>query len=64
MPEARLEAVAVSAHRSIPLQSPYCGARHAIMRSAQSIRTEFERVHSDIHDPRHLRKHSPSEDMT
>lgn len=30
------------AYRSIPLQSPYCGAKHAIKGFTQSVRTELE----------------------
>ncbi|MFS2020587.1 SDR family oxidoreductase, partial [Massilia sp. CT11-108] len=37
------------AYRSIPLQSPYCGAKHAIKGFTQSIRTELEHERSDIH---------------
>jgi NAD(P)-dependent dehydrogenase (short-subunit alcohol dehydrogenase family) len=37
------------AYRSIPLQSPYCGAKHAIKGFTQSVRTELEHERSDIH---------------
>ncbi|HEU4375416.1 MAG TPA: SDR family oxidoreductase [Telluria sp.] len=37
------------AYRSIPLQSPYCGAKHAIKGFTQSLRTELEHEHSAIH---------------
>lgn len=37
------------AYRSIPLQSPYCGAKHAIKGFTQSVRTELEHENSDIH---------------
>jgi NAD(P)-dependent dehydrogenase (short-subunit alcohol dehydrogenase family) len=37
------------AHRSIPLQSPYCGAKHAIKGFTQSVRTELEHDGSAIH---------------
>jgi short-subunit dehydrogenase len=37
------------AYRSIPLQSPYCGAKHAIKGFTQSIRTELEHERRDIH---------------
>jgi len=37
------------AYRSIPLQSPYCGAKHAIKGFTQSLRTELEHEHSKIH---------------
>jgi NAD(P)-dependent dehydrogenase (short-subunit alcohol dehydrogenase family) len=37
------------AYRSIPLQSPYCGAKHAIKGFTQSLRTELEHEHSNIH---------------
>ncbi|KQV43229.1 SDR family oxidoreductase [Massilia sp. Root335] len=37
------------AYRSIPLQSPYCGAKHAIKGFTQSVRTELEHDHSDVH---------------
>lgn len=36
------------AYRSIPLQSPYCGAKHAIKGFTQSLRTELEHEHSGI----------------
>jgi NAD(P)-dependent dehydrogenase (short-subunit alcohol dehydrogenase family) len=37
------------AYRSIPLQSPYCGAKHAIKGFSQSVRTELLHDRSDIH---------------
>lgn len=37
------------AYRSIPLQSPYCGAKHAIAGFTDSIRTELIHDHKDIH---------------
>jgi NAD(P)-dependent dehydrogenase (short-subunit alcohol dehydrogenase family) len=37
------------AYRSIPLQSPYCGAKHAIKGFTQSVRTELEHERSNIH---------------
>jgi NAD(P)-dependent dehydrogenase (short-subunit alcohol dehydrogenase family) len=37
------------AYRSIPLQSPYCGAKHAIKGFTQSLRTELEHDHSQVH---------------
>jgi NAD(P)-dependent dehydrogenase (short-subunit alcohol dehydrogenase family) len=37
------------AHRSIPLQSPYCGAKHAIKGFTQSLRTELEHDNSQVH---------------
>ncbi len=37
------------AYRSIPLQSPYCGAKHAIVGFTDSIRTELLHDHSDVH---------------
>ncbi len=37
------------AYRSIPLQSPYCGAKHAIKGFTQSLRTELEHEGSAIH---------------
>jgi NAD(P)-dependent dehydrogenase (short-subunit alcohol dehydrogenase family) len=37
------------AYRSIPLQSPYCGAKHAIKGFTQSVRTELEHEHSNVH---------------
>jgi NAD(P)-dependent dehydrogenase (short-subunit alcohol dehydrogenase family) len=37
------------AYRSIPLQSPYCGAKHAIKGFTQSVRTELEHERSAIH---------------
>ncbi len=37
------------AYRSIPLQSPYCGAKHAIAGFTDSIRSELIHRKSDIH---------------
>jgi NAD(P)-dependent dehydrogenase (short-subunit alcohol dehydrogenase family) len=37
------------AYRSIPLQSPYCGAKHAIKGFTQSVRTELEHERSNVH---------------
>lgn len=37
------------AHRSIPLQSPYCGAKHAIKGFTESVRTELMHDHSAVH---------------
>jgi NAD(P)-dependent dehydrogenase (short-subunit alcohol dehydrogenase family) len=37
------------AYRSIPLQSPYCGAKHAIKGFTQSVRTELMHEKSKIH---------------
>ena len=37
------------AYRSIPLQSPYCGAKHAIAGFTDSIRTELIHDRKDIH---------------
>jgi NAD(P)-dependent dehydrogenase (short-subunit alcohol dehydrogenase family) len=37
------------ARRSIPLQSPYCGAKHAIKGFTQSLRTELEHDNSQVH---------------
>ena len=37
------------AYRSIPLQSPYCGAKHAIAGFTDSIRSELIHQKSDIH---------------
>lgn len=36
------------AYRSIPLQSPYCGAKHAILGFTSSLRTELLHDHSRI----------------
>jgi NAD(P)-dependent dehydrogenase (short-subunit alcohol dehydrogenase family) len=36
------------AYRSIPLQSPYCGAKHAIKGFTQSLRTELEHEASRV----------------
>jgi NAD(P)-dependent dehydrogenase (short-subunit alcohol dehydrogenase family) len=35
--------------RSIPLQSAYCGAKHAVNGFTESLRTELLHEHSDIH---------------
>jgi NAD(P)-dependent dehydrogenase (short-subunit alcohol dehydrogenase family) len=37
------------AYRSIPLQSPYCGAKHAIVGFTDSIRSELIHDHSRVH---------------
>jgi NAD(P)-dependent dehydrogenase (short-subunit alcohol dehydrogenase family) len=37
------------AYRSIPLQAPYCGAKHAIMGFTDSLRSELIHDHSHIH---------------
>lgn len=37
------------AYRSIPLQSPYCGAKHAIVGFTDSIRSELMHDGSDVH---------------
>ena len=37
------------AHRSIPLQSPYCGAKHAIVGFTESLRSELIHDGSNIH---------------
>jgi short-subunit dehydrogenase len=37
------------AYRSIPLQSPYCGAKHAIAGFTDSIRSELIHDRSDVH---------------
>lgn len=37
------------AYRSIPLQSAYCGAKHAIMGFTDTIRTELIHDHSKVH---------------
>lgn len=37
------------AYRSIPLQSPYCGAKHAIVGFTDSIRSELIHQRSNIH---------------
>ncbi len=37
------------AYRSIPLQSPYCGAKHAIVGFTDSIRSELIHQQSNIH---------------
>src|ERR671938_2060820 len=37
------------AYRSIPLQSPYCGAKHAVLGYTDSLRTEL------IHDRSNVR---------
>jgi FAD/FMN-containing dehydrogenase/Fe-S oxidoreductase/NAD(P)-dependent dehydrogenase (short-subunit alcohol dehydrogenase family) len=37
------------AYRSIPLQSPYCGAKHAIVGFTDSLRTELLHDHSHVH---------------
>jgi NADP-dependent 3-hydroxy acid dehydrogenase YdfG len=37
------------AYRSIPLQAPYCGAKHAIKGFTESVRTELLHEKSEIH---------------
>jgi NAD(P)-dependent dehydrogenase (short-subunit alcohol dehydrogenase family) len=37
------------AHRGIPLQSAYCGAKHAMVGFTESLRTELRHDHSGIH---------------
>ena len=37
------------AYRSIPLQSAYCGAKHAIVGFTDSIRSEPIHENSDVH---------------
>jgi NAD(P)-dependent dehydrogenase (short-subunit alcohol dehydrogenase family) len=37
------------AYRSIPLQAPYCGAKHAILGFTDSLRSELIHDHSKIH---------------
>ncbi len=37
------------AYRSIPLQAPYCGAKHAIVGFTDSLRSELLHDHSNIH---------------
>jgi len=37
------------AYRSIPLQSPYCGAKHAILGFTASVRSELLHEHSRVH---------------
>ena len=37
------------AYRSIPLQAPYCGAKHAIKGFTDSLRSELLHDHSNIH---------------
>ncbi|MEO7143473.1 MAG: SDR family oxidoreductase [Bryobacteraceae bacterium] len=37
------------AYRSIPLQSPYCGAKHAIVGFTDSIRSELIHAHCNVH---------------
>lgn len=37
------------AYRSIPLQSPYCGAKHAIIGFTDSIRSELIHARSNVH---------------
>lgn len=37
------------AHRSIPLQSPYCGAKHAIIGFTDSVRSELMFENSRVH---------------
>ena len=37
------------AYRSIPLQAPYCGAKHAIVGFTDSLRCELIHMHSKVH---------------
>ena len=37
------------AYRAIPLQSPYCGAKHAIQGFTESLRCELIHEHSNVH---------------
>lgn len=37
------------AYRGIPLQSPYCGAKHAIKGFTESVRTELRHLGSHVH---------------
>jgi NAD(P)-dependent dehydrogenase (short-subunit alcohol dehydrogenase family) len=37
------------AYRGIPLQAPYCGAKHAVQGFTDSIRTELINEHSKVH---------------
>jgi short-subunit dehydrogenase len=37
------------AYRSIPLQAPYCGAKHAIKGFTESVRTELLHENSNVH---------------
>src|SRR5215210_2137826 len=37
------------AYRAIPLQAPYCGAKHAIRGFTNSVRTELEHDGSNVH---------------
>ncbi len=37
------------AHRSIPLQAPYCGAKHAIFGFTESVRSELIHAGSKVH---------------
>jgi len=39
----------VLAYRSIPLQSPYCGAKHAVRGFTESVRTELLHERSHVH---------------
>ena len=39
------------AYRGIPLQSPYCGAKHAMKGFWESLRTELKHKRSNIHMP-------------
>ncbi len=52
MPRDRGSVVQVGsamAYRGIPLQSPYCGAKHAIKGFVESIRTELRHKGSNVH---------------
>jgi hypothetical protein len=37
------------AYRSVPLQAPYCGAKHAILGFTASLRSELMHEHSNVH---------------
>jgi len=37
------------AYRAVPLQAPYCGAKHAIRGFTDSLRSELEHEHSRVH---------------
>jgi len=37
------------AYRSIPLQAPYCGAKHAVKGFTDSLRSELLHDHSNVH---------------
>jgi NAD(P)-dependent dehydrogenase (short-subunit alcohol dehydrogenase family) len=46
---AIVQAGSALSQRAIPLQSAYCGAKHAIKGFTESVRTELLADHSDIH---------------